>query len=115
MPRKTIFFPCACRRFQVLSSRGASSLHGSHHAAHKFKTMGLPLKFVSERSLFPVWGLSIASEKLGAGWPMRGSDEGCDAGVSNCVRRKASNAIFSRLTPHHMSMLRLRLFLRMDP
>src|SRR5258708_12084986 len=74
IPRKTASFPCACIRFQVLSRSGASSLHGSHHEAQKFKTTGLPLKFESESVLLPAWALRIASEKFGAGFPPKGSD-----------------------------------------
>src|SRR5256885_15794300 len=89
IPRKTTSFPCACMRFQALSRSGASSLHGSHHEAQKFKTTGLPLKFESESVLLPACALSVASEKFGAGWPIRGTDLEAGAGGSNCVKRNA--------------------------
>src|SRR5258708_5807342 len=115
IPRKTTSFPCACTCFQELSRSGASSLHGSHHEAQKFKTTGLPLKFESESALFLALGRSIASEKFGAAWPTRGSDPECGAGVNNCVKISASNPTFTRLTTQNMSILRLRLFLRTSP
>src|SRR5260221_6610903 len=115
IPRKTTSFPCACICFQVLSRSGISSLHGAHHEAQKFKTTGLPLKFESESVLFPVKGRSIASEKSGAGWPTRGSDTACGAGVSNWVKSSASNPTFTKLTTQNMRILRLRLFLDIDP
>src|SRR5713101_1598023 len=108
-------FPCACTCFQALSRRGASSLHGSHHEAQKFKTTGLPLKLESESTLFLPGGRSIASEKFGAGWPTRGSDPEFGAGVSNWVKSRASNPIFNRLTTQNIRILRLSLFLRTDP
>src|SRR6266699_2595025 len=115
IPRKTTSFPCACICFQALSRSGASSLHGSHHEAQKFKTTGLPLKFESESALLPACALSIASEKFGAGCPTRGSDLEAGAGVNNCAKRNASNPTFNRLTAENMRILRLRLFLSIDP
>src|SRR5260370_35672563 len=103
IPRKTTSFPCACICFQELSRSGASSLHGSHHEAQKFKTTGLPLKFERESALFPAAGRSIASKKFGAGWPTRVSDAAFGAGVSNCVKTSASNATFNRLTTQDVS------------
>src|SRR6266567_6673371 len=112
IPRKTTSFPCACICFQVLSRSGASSLHGSHHEAQKFKTTGLPLKFESASALFLELGRSIASEKFGAAWPTSGSDSDFGAGVRNWVKSSTSNPTFNRLTTQNMRILRLRLFFR---
>src|SRR5579883_2859558 len=113
MPRKTTFFPCACSCFQLFSRSGISSLQGSHQEAQKFRTIALPLKSASESGLFSLEGLKVASEKPGAGWPIRGSDTDLEGtGVSNYVRMRASNPTLSRLTPQKISTFRLRFFAR---
>src|SRR6185312_10668083 len=110
IPRKITSLPCDCACFHVLSRSGASSLHGSHHEAQKFKTTGLPLKFESAITLVEEWVLSIVSEKFGAGWSIRGSDLETGAGVSNWVKINASSPKFTRLTAQNIKILRLRLF-----